>query len=154
MDSNDLEQERGITIVAKNTAVLYKNTRINIVDTPGHADFAGEVERVLNMADCSLLLVDAFDGPMPQTREHILLARQVNVPKVLVFMNKVDMVEDEVHGREGPDRNVLPIAIGIGVGETRRGAGPSCLLGAHYSHNGLAEKCLKLQAFRIQRRDA
>lgn len=68
MDSNDLERERGITIMAKNTAVIYKSTKINIVDTPGHADFGGEVERVMNMVDGVLLLVDAVDGPMPQTR--------------------------------------------------------------------------------------
>ncbi|HCZ24696.1 MAG TPA: translational GTPase TypA, partial [Acholeplasmataceae bacterium] len=68
MDSNDIERERGITILAKNTAIIYHDTRINILDTPGHADFGGEVERVLNMADGVLLLVDAFEGTMPQTR--------------------------------------------------------------------------------------
>lgn len=68
MDSNDIERERGITILAKNTAIHWKNYRINIVDTPGHADFGGEVERVLSMVDSVLLLVDAVDGPMPQTR--------------------------------------------------------------------------------------
>lgn len=68
MDSNDIEKERGITILAKNTALNYKDYRINILDTPGHADFGGEVERVLSMADSVLLLVDAVDGPMPQTR--------------------------------------------------------------------------------------
>ena len=68
LDSNDQERERGITIMAKNTAVWYGDTKINIVDTPGHADFGGEVERVLNMADGALLIVDAFEGPMPQTR--------------------------------------------------------------------------------------
>ena len=68
MDSNDLERERGITILAKNTAIDYKGIRINVVDTPGHADFGGEVERVLKMVDSVLLVVDAFDGPMPQTR--------------------------------------------------------------------------------------
>jgi len=68
MDSNDLEKERGITILAKNTALTYEGTHINIVDTPGHADFGGEVERVLGMVDGVLLLVDAVDGPMPQTR--------------------------------------------------------------------------------------
>src|SRR4030065_1291186 len=68
MDSNDLERERGITILAKNTAINYKDVKINIIDTPGHADFGGEVERVLKMADGVLLLVDAFEGPMPQTR--------------------------------------------------------------------------------------
>lgn len=89
MDSNDLEQERGITIVAKNTAVTYKDTRINIVDTPGHADFGGEVERVLKMADCSLLLVDAFDGPMPQTR--FVLGKSLQLGhKPIVVINKVD----------------------------------------------------------------
>ena len=68
MDSNDLERERGITILAKNTAIIYRGVKINIIDTPGHADFGGEVERVLNMADGCLLLVDAVEGPMPQTR--------------------------------------------------------------------------------------
>ena len=68
MDSNELERERGITILAKNTSVNYKDIKINIVDTPGHADFGGEVERVLKMVDGVLLLVDAFEGPMPQTR--------------------------------------------------------------------------------------
>ena len=68
LDSNDLERERGITIFSKNVSVQYKGTKINIIDTPGHSDFGGEVERVLNMADGVLLLVDAFEGPMPQTR--------------------------------------------------------------------------------------
>ena len=68
MDSNPLERERGITILAKNTAVSYRGVKINIIDTPGHADFSGEVERIMNMADGCLLLVDAVDGPMPQTR--------------------------------------------------------------------------------------
>ena len=68
MDSNDLEKERGITILAKNTAISYRDVQINIVDTPGHADFGGEVERILSMVDAVLLLVDAVDGPMPQTR--------------------------------------------------------------------------------------
>ena len=68
LDNNDLERERGITIVSKNVSVQYKDHKINIIDTPGHADFGGEVERVLNMADGVLLLVDAFEGPMPQTR--------------------------------------------------------------------------------------
>ena len=68
MDNNDLERERGITILSKNVSVNYKGTKINIIDTPGHSDFGGEVERVMNMADGVLLLVDAFEGPMPQTR--------------------------------------------------------------------------------------
>ena len=94
LDNNDLERERGITILSKNVSIRYKDYKINVIDTPGHADFGGEVERVLNMADGCLLLVDATDGPMPQTREHILLARQVNVPRLVVFMNKCDMVDD------------------------------------------------------------
>ena len=68
MDSNDIERERGITILAKNTAVMYKDTKINIIDTPGHADFGGEVERILMMVDGVILLVDSFEGCMPQTR--------------------------------------------------------------------------------------
>jgi GTP-binding protein len=89
MDSNDQEKERGITILAKNTAVRWKDYRINIVDTPGHADFGGEVERVLSMVDCVLLLVDAFDGPMPQTRfvTQKAFARGL---KPIVVINKVD----------------------------------------------------------------
>ncbi|MCB1157947.1 MAG: translational GTPase TypA [Leptospiraceae bacterium] len=89
MDSNDLEQERGITIVAKNTAVYHKNTKVNIIDTPGHADFGGEVERVLKMADSCLLLVDAFDGPMPQTRFVLDKSLQLGHRPILV-VNKVD----------------------------------------------------------------
>ncbi|TGN18630.1 translational GTPase TypA [Leptospira idonii] len=89
MDSNALEQEKGITILAKNTSVKYKNTRINIVDTPGHADFGGEVERVLSMTDCTLLLIDAFDGPMPQTR--FVLGKSLQLGhKPIVVVNKVD----------------------------------------------------------------
>lgn len=89
MDSNTLEQEKGITILAKNTSVKYKGTRINIVDTPGHADFGGEVERVLSMTDCTLLLVDAFDGPMPQTR--FVLGKSLQLGhKPIVVVNKVD----------------------------------------------------------------
>src|SRR5690606_25541669 len=68
LDSNDLERERGITILSKNVSIRYRDTKINIIDTPGHSDFGGEVERVLNMADGVLLIVDAFEGPMPQTR--------------------------------------------------------------------------------------
>ena len=68
LDNNELERERGITILSKNVSVVYKGVKINIIDTPGHADFGGEVERVLNMADGALVLVDAFEGPMPQTR--------------------------------------------------------------------------------------
>ncbi|WCL47971.1 translational GTPase TypA [Leptospira sp. GIMC2001] len=89
MDSNDLEQEKGITILAKNTSVIYKDTRINVVDTPGHADFGGEVERVLSMTDCTLLLIDAFDGPMPQTR--FVLGKSLELGhKPILVINKVD----------------------------------------------------------------
>ncbi len=89
MDSNDLERERGITIMAKNTAVSYKGIKINILDTPGHADFGGEVERVMNMVDGVLLLVDAMDGPMPQTRFVLRKALQAG-HRVIVVVNKVD----------------------------------------------------------------
>ncbi|MFV0530811.1 MAG: translational GTPase TypA [Flavobacteriales bacterium] len=89
LDNNDLERERGITITSKNVSVNYKGTKINIIDTPGHADFGGEVERVLNMADGVLLLVDAFEGPMPQTR--FVLQKAINLKlKPIVVINKVD----------------------------------------------------------------
>ena len=89
LDSNDLERERGITILAKNIALTYEDVRINIIDTPGHADFGGEVERVLQMADGALLLVDAFEGPGPQTRFVLNKALECGL-KVLVVINKVD----------------------------------------------------------------
>ena len=89
LDNNDLERERGITILAKNVSVRYKDVKINIIDTPGHADFGGEVERVLNMADGVLLLVDAFEGPMPQTRFVLQKALQMGL-KPIVVVNKVD----------------------------------------------------------------
>ena len=99
LDSNDLEKERGITILSKNVSVEYKNTKINIIDTPGHADFGGEVERVLNMADGVLLLVDAFEGPMPQTR--FVLQKAIDLKlKPIVVINKVDKencTPDQVH---------------------------------------------------------
>ena len=89
LDSNDLERERGITIISKNVSVNYKGVKINIIDTPGHADFGGEVERVLKMADGVLLLVDAFEGPMPQTR--FVLGKAINLGlKPIVVVNKVD----------------------------------------------------------------
>ncbi|MCU0418167.1 MAG: translational GTPase TypA [Cyclobacteriaceae bacterium] len=99
MDSNDLERERGITILAKNVSVRYKDYKINVIDTPGHSDFGGEVERVLNMADGCLLLVDAFEGPMPQTRFVLQKALQMGL-KPIVVINKVDKkncTPDEVH---------------------------------------------------------
>ena len=89
MDSNDQERERGITILAKNTAIIYKGVKINIIDTPGHADFGGEVERVLNMADGCLLLIDAVEGPMPQTRFVLQKALELNL-KPIVVINKID----------------------------------------------------------------
>ena len=89
MDSNELEREKGITILAKNTAIAYKGVRINIIDTPGHADFSGEVERVLNMADGCLLVIDAVDGPMPQTRFVLRHALQRRI-KPVVVINKID----------------------------------------------------------------
>ena len=99
LDNNDLERERGITITSKNVSVTYKDTKINIIDTPGHADFGGEVERVLNMADGVLLLVDAFEGPMPQTRFVLQKALDLGL-KPCVVINKVDKencTPDEVH---------------------------------------------------------
>eukprot|EP01013_Petalomonas_cantuscygni_P005802 TRINITY_DN1655_c0_g3_i1.p1 TRINITY_DN1655_c0_g3~~TRINITY_DN1655_c0_g3_i1.p1 ORF type:complete len:600 (-),score=-13.47 TRINITY_DN1655_c0_g3_i1:47-1846(-) len=99
LDNNDLERERGITITSKNVSVIYKDTKINIIDTPGHADFGGEVERVLNMADGVLLLVDAFEGPMPQTRFVLQKAIDLGLKPCLVI-NKVDKencTPDEVH---------------------------------------------------------
>ncbi|MEI6947960.1 translational GTPase TypA [Paraflavisolibacter sp. H34] len=99
MDSNDLERERGITIFSKNAAVEYNGIKINVIDTPGHADFGGEVERVLKMADGVILLVDAFEGPMPQTRFVLQKALQLNL-KPIVVINKVDKPNcrpDEVH---------------------------------------------------------
>ena len=92
MDSNDLERERGITILSKNTAVHYKGTKINIVDTPGHADFGGEVERVLKMVSGVVLVVDAFEGPMPQTKFVLKKALELNLP-VIVCINKIDRPE-------------------------------------------------------------
>ncbi|HNR16014.1 MAG TPA: translational GTPase TypA [Chitinophagaceae bacterium] len=99
MDSNDLERERGITIFSKNAAVVYKGVKINVIDTPGHADFGGEVERVLKMADGVILLVDAFEGPMPQTRFVLQKALHLNLHPIVVI-NKVDKPNcrpDEVH---------------------------------------------------------
>ena len=99
LDNNDLERERGITILSKNISITYKDTKINIIDTPGHADFGGEVERVLNMADGVLLLVDAFEGPMPQTR--FVLQKAIDLKlKPIVVVNKVDKencTPEEVH---------------------------------------------------------
>lgn len=92
MDSNDIERERGITILSKNTAVMYKGTKINIIDTPGHADFGGEVERVLKMVNGVILVVDAFEGPMPQTKFVLRKALELQLP-VIVCVNKIDRPE-------------------------------------------------------------
>ena len=89
MDSNDLEKERGITILSKNTSVMYKDIKINIVDTPGHADFGGEVERIMNMVDGAILVVDSYEGPMPQTREVLKKSLALNL-KPIVVINKID----------------------------------------------------------------
>jgi len=99
LDSNDLEKERGITILSKNISVNYKNTKINIIDTPGHSDFGGQVERVLTLADGVLLLVDSAEGPMPQTRFVLDKALSLNL-KPIVVINKIDKPDarpDKVH---------------------------------------------------------
>src|SRR6186997_2334446 len=92
MDSNDLERERGITILAKCTSILWQDTRINIVDTPGHADFGGEVERILNMVDGAIVLVDAAEGPLPQTKFVVSKALKMGL-KPIVVINKVDRAD-------------------------------------------------------------
>src|SRR4030066_995615 len=101
MDSNDQERERGITILAKNTAVIYKDTKINIIDTPGHSDFGGEVERTLNMADGALLVVDAQEGPMPPTKFVLKKTLELGL-KIIVVINKVDKkdarIKNTLHG--------------------------------------------------------
>ena len=113
MDSNDLERERGITIMSKTTAIQYDDTKINIVDTPGHADFGGEVERILMMVDGVLLLVDAFEGCMPQTR--FVLKKALGLgKKVLVVVNKVD--RDGARPLEVVDE-VLDLFIELGADE-------------------------------------
>src|SRR4051794_12042636 len=96
LDSNDLERERGITILAKNIALHYKGVKINLIDTPGHADFGGEVERVLSMADGALVLVDAAEGPMPQTR-FVLAKALENRLKPVVVINKIDRPDSRAH---------------------------------------------------------
>jgi GTP-binding protein len=96
MDSNDLEKERGITIFSKNASVYWNETKINIIDTPGHADFGGEVERVLRMADGCLLLVDAKEGPMPQTRFVLKKALALGL-KIIVVVNKIDKSDAQIN---------------------------------------------------------
>ncbi len=113
MDSNDIERERGITILSKNTAVIYKNTKINIIDTPGHADFGGEVERVLKMVNGVILVVDAFEGAMPQTKFVLRKALELKLP-VLVCINKID--RPEARPREVIDE-VLELFIDLDASE-------------------------------------
>ncbi len=113
MDSNDIERERGITILSKNTAINYKDHKINIVDTPGHADFGGEVERVLKMVDGVVLLVDAFEGPMPQTRFVLGRAMDLNLP-VVVCINKID--RDGARPQEVVDE-VLELLLELGASD-------------------------------------
>lgn len=113
LDSNDLERERGITILAKNTAVFYRDTKINIVDTPGHADFGGEVERILSMVDGALLVVDAFEGPMPQTRFVLMKALAQGI-KPIVVVNKVDRPDARP---EAVVDEVLDLFIDLGADE-------------------------------------
>ena len=100
MDSNPLERERGITILAKNTSVMHNGVKINIVDTPGHADFGGEVERILNMVDGVLLLVDAHEGPMPQTK-YVLRKALEHKLKPIVVINKIDRPDQRISDVEG-----------------------------------------------------
>lgn len=111
MDNNDLERERGITILSKNTSILYKNTKINIVDTPGHADFSGEVERVLKMIDGVILLVDAYEGPMPQTRFVLEKALQLDL-SLIIAINKIDKPSARVSEVEN---EVLDLLIELGA---------------------------------------
>ena len=113
MDNNDLEKERGITILAKNTSVNYNGTKINIVDTPGHADFGGEVERILKMIDGVCLLVDAYEGPMPQTRFVLQKALSLNL-KVIVVINKIDKPDARI---EDVELEVLELLMDLGADE-------------------------------------
>ncbi len=113
MDSNDIEKERGITIFSKNAAIFYNNTKINIIDTPGHADFGGEVERVLNMADGCLLLVDAKDGPMPQTRFVLKKALEMG-HKIIIVINKVDKPDARI---DFALNATLDLCLELGAGE-------------------------------------
>ncbi|HEY8497852.1 MAG TPA: GTP-binding protein, partial [Limnochordales bacterium] len=115
LDSNELERERGITILAKNTAIPYRSFKINVIDTPGHADFGGEVERVLRMADGALLVVDAFEGPMPQTRFVLRKAFEVGL-RPLVVVNKMDV--PNARPREVVDE-VLDLFIELGADEAQ-----------------------------------
>jgi GTP-binding protein len=116
MDSMDLERERGITILAKNAAVRYGNTKINIVDTPGHADFGGEVERIMGMVDGALLLVDAAEGPLPQTRFVLQKALRSGL-KVILVINKVDRPEVTPERIEEVVNQVFDLFIDLGASD-------------------------------------
>ena len=118
MDSIDLEREKGITIMAKNTAIHYKDVKINIVDTPGHADFGGEVERTLTLVDGVLLLVDAAEGPLPQTRFVLKKALEAGLPPIVVI-NKID--RQDARARRGARRGLRPLH------RPRRDGGPARL---------------------------
>ncbi|EAC3244598.1 GTP-binding protein, partial [Listeria monocytogenes] len=113
MDNNDLERERGITILAKNTAIKYEDTRVNIMDTPGHADFGGEVERIMKMVDGVLLVVDAYEGTMPQTRFVLKKALEQNLTPIVV-VNKID--RDFARPEEVVDE-VLELFIELGAND-------------------------------------
>src|SRR5215813_246025 len=115
MDSNDLERERGITILAKCTAITWKGVRVNIVDTPGHADFGGEVERILRMVDSVLLLVDAFEGPMPQTRFVTKKALALGLRPILV-VNKIDRAGCDPHGTVN---EVFDLMVALGASDAQ-----------------------------------
>lgn len=122
MDSNDLERERGITILAKNTAIHYEDKRINILDTPGHADFGGEVERIMKMVDGVLLVVDAYEGCMPQTRFVLKKALEQNLTPIVV-VNKID--RDFARPDEVVDE-VIDLFIELGANEASIRV-PSCI---------------------------
>jgi GTP-binding protein len=124
MDSNDLERERGITILAKNTAINYNGTRINILDTPGHADFGGEVERIMRMVDAVLLVVDAYEGCMPQTRFVLKKALEQNLTPIVV-VNKID--RDFARPEEVVDE-VLDLFIELGANRSNWSSRLSLLL--------------------------
>ena len=110
MDSNDIERERGITILSKNTAVMYKGTKINIIDTPGHADFGGEVERVLKMVNGVILVVDAFEGAMPQTKFVLRKALELKLP-VIVCINKIDRPEARANEVKKMAEKLITLAV-------------------------------------------
>ena len=142
MDSNDLERERGITILAKVTSILWQGTRINIVDTPGHADFGGEVERILNMVDGALVLVDAAEGPLPQTKFVVSKALKMGL-KPIVVINKVDR-PDARPGGSG-ERSVRSVRRARCLGRAAR-LPDSVRLGERGLDGGRAPRARKISA--------